>query len=309
MKYVLALCAVVSMGCTPTKDADTVEFERQVGEYLDHDNFILASSTMDERVKAKGAEKVAPSVVQPILAKWANIEKAELENSAILGKNRALGKGSDACIGCVLFRKTLGTLAPASPELDTRWKALQPKLEQAETAAYDTEKNDKRPIVVVWQRGSGGSNAAVELVSICFVESLRKSFPQYKWLAESKAPASEAAQFEVTGKTATDQFVDSHTQKEAARLLSGLRIVITPSHLDATLAARFVAPLEAQSTTQSPDTIRSDLPIGGPPTVEAVREGMKQIEKIRTEVCASLDKQVRLAAASNTAAPAASQKR
>lgn len=309
MKYVLTLCAALSVGCTPTKDPDTVEFERRVGDYLDRDSFVLASSTIDERVKAQGADKVAPSVVQPILAKWANIEKAELENAATLGKNRALGKGSDACIGCVLFRKTLSSLAPASPELDTRWKALQPKLEQAESAAYDAEKNDKRPIVVVWQQGSGGSNAAVDLISICFVESLRKAFPNYKWLTESKAPASEAAQFEVTGKSATDKFVDSHTQKEAARLLSGLRIVITPSHLDATLAARFTGPLEAQSSTQSPDTIRSDLPIGGPPTVEAVREGMKQIEKIRTEVCASLDKQVQAAASSDTAAPAASQKR
>jgi len=309
MKHAVALFAALFIGCTETKDAETTEFERDVGDYLDRGNLVVVSSTIDKRIKARGVDKVAPLVVEPILTKWANVEKSELENAATLGKDRALGRGKDHCEYCVVFRKTLDVLAPASPELDTRWKALKPKLEQAETAAYDTEMNDKRPIVVVWQRGSGGSNAAVELISLCFKESLQKAFPNYKWLLESEAPKREVAQFEVTGKSAIDTYVDSHTNKEAAKLLSGLRIVITPHNLDSTLASRFAAPLEAKSEVNSPDTIRSDLPVGGPPTVEAMRAGMDQIGKIQDHICSTLSREVQKAAASETAAPASSQKK
>lgn len=310
MRYVWALFAVILTGCTPTKDADTLDFEREVRDYVDRGHFTLASSRIDERIKARGVDKVAPLVVEPIVAKWESVEKSELENAARLGKDRALGKGKDDCPGCFMFRKTLDALAPASAELDTRWKTLRPKLEQAETAAYETEKNDKRPIVIVWQKGAGGANAALELISICFVESLRKAFPNYKWLTDIKAPSGEVAQFEVTGKSALDTYVDSQTKKEAAKLLSGQRVVVAPRYLDATLASRFAEPLEAMSSVESPDTIRSDLPIpGGAPTMETVRAGMKQIEIIRNEICSSLDKQVQNAAKIDNAAPAASQKR
>jgi hypothetical protein len=90
-------------------------------------------------------------------------------------------------------------------------------------------------------------------------------------------------------------------------LMSCLRVRVTPRNLDAPLAARFGAPLEAQSTVHSPDTIRQDLPVGGPPTMETVRQGMKQLGKIRDEVCGSLDKGIQKAATADAAAPASSQ--
>lgn len=308
MKSRIALVAVLVLGCTPTKDPETLDFERDVRRHLDNGHFGLASAKIDERVKAKGAAEVAPLVSEAIVAKWADIEKAELENATTLGKDRALGRGKDSCVGCVMFRKTLGSLASASVDLDSRWKTLQPKLEQAEKSAYDTEVNDKRPVVVVWQQGSGGTNAAIELISLCVIDSLKKSFPNYKWLSGDKAPGAEAAQFELSGKAALDKYVDSQTKKEAAQLLSGLRVRVTPRNLDSNLAARFGAPLEAISTTESPDTIRSDLPVGGPPTMETMRAGTKQIEKIRNEVCGTLEKEIQKAAAAETAAPASSQK-
>lgn len=309
MKLVQALFAAFLVSCTPTKDAATTDFERDFRDYLDRDNFTLVAATIDDRVKVVGVDKVAPLVVDSIIAKWSNVEKEELENAARLGKDRALGKGKEDCGGCFMFRKTLDTLAPTSPELDKRWKALQPELEKAETAAYDTEKNDKRTIAYVWQNGSGGMNAPLELVSICFIDSLKKSFPQYKWLTASKAPQCDVIQFEVTGKTAMDKYIDSRTGKEATQLMSGLRVVITPRNMDVMLAPRFTAPLEAMSSVESPDTIRQDLPIGGPPTMETVRAGMKQIEVIQRVICTNLEKQIQQAAAFESPAPAASQKK
>lgn len=303
-----ALCALLAVGCTPEKDPEAVEFERQVRENLDEGHFGSASVKIDEHVKAKGADKVAPLVSASIVAKWSEIEKAELENSATLGKDRALGREKDHCPGCTMFRKTLSALAPVSPDIDSRWKSLQPKLEQAEVAAYDAEANDKRPRIVIWQRGFGGANAATQLISMCVADSMKKAFPNYKWLLEDKAPASDAAQFEVSGKTAFDKFVDSQTKKEAAQLLSGLRIQVMPRNLDSTMASRFGAPLEALSTAESPDTIRQDLPIGGPPTMETMRAGMNQLEKIRKEVCGTLDKEIQRAATTDSVAPASSQK-
>lgn len=304
----LVLCAVLVVGCTPAKDTEAADFEREVRENLEQGYFGLVSTKIDERVKTKGADKVAPLVTEAIVAKWSQVEKAELENAATMGKDRALGRGKDHCVGCTMFRKTLSVLAPASPDIDSRWKSLQPKLEQAEVAAYDAEANDKRPRVVIWQRGWGGANAATQLISMCVADSMKKSFPNYKWLLEDKAPAGDVAQFEVSGKTAFDKYVDSQTKKEAAQLLAGLRIQVMPRNLDSTLTSRFGAPLEATSTAQSPDTIRQDLPLGGPPTMETMRAGMQQLEKIRDEVCKTLDKEIQQAAAADTAAPTSSQK-
>ncbi|HRI72563.1 MAG TPA: hypothetical protein PK156_50350, partial [Polyangium sp.] len=295
------------VGCeTSSKNAEPSEFEKKFTEYLEQNDFVVAALTIEDEIKGRGVDKVAPEVTSPILAKWAKAEESELETSARLGVDRALGRPKDYCGRCRAFREILDTLAPKSPELATRWKELGPKLEQAEKAAFDKESNDKRPIVNVWQQGSSQDLSALILISICVKESLERALPQYKWLNQTNAPPAEAAQFVLSGKTATDTYVDTRTQKEAANLLSGLRVVVTPRNVDATLSARFPMPLEAMYAVDSPETIRSQLPIGGPPTVETMKVGMDQIGRIKNSVCANLDKQIEKAAKSDITAPATS---
>jgi hypothetical protein len=65
MKPSIALFALLFAGCTPTKDAETTDFEREVREHLDGGNFVMASIKIEDRIKAKGADKVAPLVTAP----------------------------------------------------------------------------------------------------------------------------------------------------------------------------------------------------------------------------------------------------
>lgn len=293
MRYAIVLVAVFLFGCDLVKkNAEPTEFEKNFHEYLDKDEFVMAAITIDDEIKVRGVDKVAPEVTAPILAKWAKAEEAELQTSATLGQDRALGRPKDYCGRCRAFRELLDKLAPKSPELATRWKELQPKLEQAETAAFDKENSDKRPIIWIWQQGSEIESITLQLISICLKESLTKSVPQYKWLSADRAPEGQAAHFLLTGKTAMDKYVDTHTNKEATSLLSGLRVVVTPRNFDATLSNRFPAPFEATSVVNSPETIRSPVPVGGPPIVEAMKVGGDQIHRIRESICTNLAKHI-----------------
>lgn len=307
MRYGLVIVAALLFGCTPEKkDAEVSEFDKKFQEYLDGGDFVMAALTVEDEIKAHGLDKVAPNITAPILAKWAKAEEKELETSATLGRDRALGRPKDYCGKCRAFRELLDTLAPKSPEIATRWKELKPKLEQAETAAFDKESSDKRPIVLIWQQGSHSETITLELISICLIETLTKSVPQYKWLNADRTPDSRAAHFLLTGKTAMDKYVDSQTKKEAASLLSGLRVVVTPRNFDAPLSARFPEPFEASSVVDSPDTIRSDLPLGGPPVVESVKVGGDQLMRIKNNVCANLAKHIESTAKVDAPKPAAS---
>lgn len=307
MKYGLALVVALLMGCTPeTKDADRSEFDKKFQEYLDADNFVMAALTVEDETKVRGFDKVAPDITKSILTKWAKAEETELATSTTLGRDRALGRPKDYCGRCRAYRELLDKLAPKSPEIATRWTELKSKLDQAETAAFDKESNDKRPIVLIWQQGTHTETITLELISICLKETLTQSVPQYKWLAADRAPDAGAAQFLLTGKTATDKYVDSRTNKEAATLLSGLRVVVTPRNFDASLSARFPEPFEASSVVDSPDTIRSDLPVGGPPIVETVKVGGDQLMRIKNTVCANLAKHIENTAMVDAPKPAAS---
>lgn len=260
----------------PTAGRIVAEIRKQLADR----DFYMAAAAFDD-AEAEDAKRIATQVAPQILAAWDAVRESELKNAKKLGIDRARGKARNNCMSCERFRELLDKLSPHAPSLAAKWDALRPELVRAEDAAYDLEANDGRPKVLV--RSSG---PAAVMVQSCAIDKLKATYPAYQWIEDYDTSGSDpkAPALVIVAKEATTTYANSQTHEKAS-LVTGMQVALVGHNLDKTLAKRLATPLTAQHDVYTPDQVRS---LAGPAKAELVKVGMKQLDRLREQLCESL---------------------
>ncbi|MBA3453284.1 MAG: hypothetical protein H0T42_09355 [Deltaproteobacteria bacterium] len=237
---------------------------------------------------ADRAATVAKRIGPIMVAKWEEFATRARTHASAAGTRRA--RGTDDSSMMKSAPAMLDELAPLVPGVTSKWATLKAELAALEQKAFDAEKADTRPNVIVWTDipdKPTKEQLFASVVITCVHDAMEKRWPAIKFVEAYKRPAS-GSHVELVALTATDTYRSS--TGEEVRVASGGGIRILPTQLPAAMAKVFAQPIVATAHSSNPDQIKSDL--GVTPTLETTRVGMAAISTIREGICADVALQI-----------------